>query len=65
MIGTSSELASASAAVQTYARWNERALRSLLDGPSGAVIRDLASAGRELACRIEEVMPADTMSTSA
>lgn len=59
--GKASDLRSACIAVRGYVNWNDRALRALLGGPSGGVVRDLASAGFALASRIEKVMPADAL----
>jgi hypothetical protein len=60
VVGKAVELASACAAAHRYANWDDRALRTLLGGPNGPVIRDLATAGRDLASRIEEVTPIAT-----
>lgn len=52
-IGTAADLVSAAESLTRYATWNSAQLQKLLAGPNGAVIRELASAGRILADRLD------------
>ena len=51
---TSRKLEESSRALEIYAGFDDGALRRLLQGPSGPVIRRVATAGRDLAVRLSE-----------
>jgi hypothetical protein len=53
--GTVDALRRSTSAMEHYAQFDDRSLKTLLNGPNGAEVRQVASAGRQLANRLATV----------